>query len=86
MSVEVLSTVETICTTNPQQIEVIELPVKVDRLVVNSHDSSIAVQRCRQQTRPSTTTTMNFVDNAMDLTWRNFLSPEFGTEFQREVP
>ena len=85
MSVEVLSTVETICTTNPQPIEVIELQDKVDRLVVNSHDSSIAVQRCRQQTRPSTTT-MNFVDNAMDLTWRNFLSPEFGTEFQRDVP
>ena len=42
MSVEVLSTVETICTTNPQQIDVIELPVKVDRLVVNSHDSSIS--------------------------------------------
>jgi len=32
--------------------------------------------------RPST----SFVDNAIDLPWRNFLSPEFGTKFQREVP
>ena len=33
--------------------------------------------RCRQQARPSTTTT-SFVDNAIDLSWRNFLNPEFG--------
>ena len=45
--------------------------------------------------RPSTTSIVadaftqawlsNFVDNAIDLPWRN-LSPEFGTKFQREVP
>ena len=27
-----------------------------------------------------------FDDNAIDLPWRNFLSSEFGTKFQREVP
>jgi len=42
--------------------------------------------RCRQQTRPSTTTT-SVVDNAIiDLPWRNDLSPEFGTKFQMDVP
>ena len=42
-SVKMLSTVETSCTTNPQQIEVMEFRVAVGRLVVNSHDSSIVV-------------------------------------------
>ena len=27
-----------------------------------------------------------FVDNKIDLSWRNFLSSEFGTENQRELP
>ena len=45
------------------------------------------VDRCRsrQLVRPST----SFVDTAIDLTWRNFLRPEFGTMFQpqgSEVP
>ena len=38
-------------------------------------------------------TTMNklepstsFVDNTIDLPWQSFISPEFGTKFQREVP
>jgi len=57
-----------------------ELEVTVGRLVVNSHDSSTVVSRCRQQTRPLTTTTTSFVDNAIDLPWRNFLNPEFGTK------
>jgi len=35
--------------------------------------------RFRQQTRPSTTTTTRFVDNTIDLLWRNFLNPKFGT-------
>jgi len=42
--------------------------------------------RCRQQARPSSSTMTSFVDNAVDLPWRNFLSPNFGTKFQREVP
>jgi len=29
---------------------------------------------------------MSFVDNAIDLPWQNFLSPEFETKFQKEVP
>ena len=77
MSVKILSTVETSCTTNPQQIEVRSERVTVDRPVVNSHDS--LTYRCRQQTRPSTKT--SFVENAIDLPWRNFLSPEFVTKF-----
>ena len=28
---------------------------------------------------------MSFVDNAIDLPWRNFFRPEFGTKFPREV-
>jgi len=28
---------------------------------------------------------MSIVDNTIDLPWRNFLSPEFRTKFQREV-
>jgi len=83
MSLKILSTVETSCTTNPQQIA--GEGYTVDRLVINSHDSSTRLSyRCRQQIQPSTTT--RFVDNAMDLSWRNFLSPEFGTKSQREVP
>jgi len=31
------------------------------------------------------TTTTSFVDNAIDLPWRNFLSPEFVTKSQMEV-
>ena len=62
MSVRILSTVETSCTTNPQQIAVMELEGY------------------------SWPTTTSFVDNAIVLLWRNFLSPEFGTESQREVP
>ena len=28
----------------------------------------------------------SFVDNKIDLPWRNFLSPEVRVKFQREVP
>ena len=41
--------------------------------------------RCCLQTRPSTTAT-SFADKAIDLAWRNFLSPQFETKFQRQVP
>jgi len=77
-------------TRNPQQIEAI------DRLLINSNDGkkNHGVQyltqqrlsyRCRQQARLSTTTTTSLFENAIDLLWRNFLSPEFGTKLQREV-
>ena len=82
ISVKILSTVES--TTNPQHTEVMELErVTVDRLAVNSHDSSTVVQM--SSTTPPTTTT-SFVDNAIDLPWRNCRSPEFGIKFQTEVP
>jgi len=35
--------------------------------------------RCCQQTWLSTTITTSFADNAIDLLWQNFLSPEFET-------
>ena len=38
-------------------------------------------RRCSQQARPST----SFVDNTIDLSWRNFLSAEFETKFQIEM-
>ena len=74
------TTVGTSCTTNSQQIVVIEIegyrwptcseqPRRVDR------------RKCRQQARPST----SFVDNTSDLRRRNFPSSEFG-KFQREYP
>jgi len=39
-------------------------------------------RRCVLQARPST----SFVDDTIDLPRQNFLSLEFGTKFQREVP
>ena len=74
--VSILSTVETIML---QQIH--RKSITVRRLVVNSHDS----YRCRQQARPSTTTTTSFVDNATDVA--NFFSKSgVATKFRREVP
>jgi len=43
----ILSTVEISCTTNPQQIGLMELEDYSDELVVSSHDSSIVVHSCR---------------------------------------
>ena len=57
--------------------------VTVDRLVVNSHDASTAVNKLSSLL--TTTTTTRFIDNATDLPWRNVLSPEFETKFQREA-
>ena len=39
-------------------------------------------RRYGQQARPLT----SFVDNTIDVPWRNFPSSEFGTKFQRQVP
>jgi len=68
MSVKILSTVETSCTTNPQHIEVMELegysrPTCSKQLRLDRGLS----YRCRQQARPSTstTTTTSFVNNAI---------------------
>jgi len=61
--------------------------VAVGRLAVNSHDSSIVVQVS------STNSTVDddddddvSVDNAIDLPWRKFVSPEFMAKFQKAVP
>jgi len=81
MSVEILSTVETSCTTNAEQIAIMKLegyssPTcgKQPRLV----DCRIGVVNKLDRRR--------VVDDAIDLPWRNFLSPKFGTKFQKEVP
>ena len=42
----------------------------------------VVSRQCRQQAPSST----SYVDNAIDLPWRNFQSPESGIKFQREVP
>jgi len=54
--------------------QLIDLNSKQPRLV----DCRRPICRCRQQARPSTTTTSS-VDDAIDVPWRNFPSPEFGT-------
>jgi len=72
MSVKILSTVETSCITNPQQIE----------LTATTRHCRIG----RQEARLSSMTTTSFVDNEIDFRRRNCLSPEFGTKFQRKVP
>jgi len=41
-----------------------------------------SANKSSQQARPST----SFVDNTIDFPWQNFLSPEFGTKFYRDVP
>ena len=48
-----------------------------------TNPQQIAVMELEGYSWPTTT---SFVDNAIVLLWRNFLSPEFGTESQREVP
>jgi len=55
--------------TSPEQIEVMELEVYG------------RTTRCDPQARPLA----SFVDNTIDLPWRNFLSPGFGAKFQMEV-
>jgi len=78
--------VGTNCTTNPEQIEIVELeghsPLMYNELCASSHDAFDRSIGDVVQARPST----SFVDNAIDLPWRNFLSPEFAAKFQREVP
>jgi len=72
---EMLSTVETSWTTNRSN-GVKKVYIAVDRLVVNSRDLSTVVW--------VSSTNSTVVDNAIDLPWRNFLSPGFRTMFQRK--
>ena len=71
--------------TNPYQIEVTELKdysrPSCNKLCATSHDATDC-RRCNPQARPST---IEFVDDKLNLPWQNFLSPEFGTKFQWEV-
>jgi len=77
--------VGTSCTTNPEQIEVMELDgysrPTCNELRASSPDA-LDRRRCNPQARPSTT----FVDHTVDLSRRNFQSPDFRAKFQREVP
>ena len=61
-------TAETRCTTNPQQIEVMELE-GYSRPTCSKQPRRVERRGCGQQTRPST----SFVDNTIDLPWQNFL-------------
>ena len=62
------------CTTNPEQLEVTEL----EGYSRPTCKKTLCIQPRRA--RPST----SFVDHSIDLPWRNFWSPKFGTKFQRE--
>ena len=77
--------VGTSCTTNPEQIEVMELDgysrPTCNKLCASNPDA-LDRRRCNPQARPSTT----FVDHTVDLSRRNFQSPDFRAKFQREVP
>ena len=74
----------TTCTRNPEQIEVMELEgysrPTFNKLCASSH-YSLDRRTCNTQARPST----SFVDHTIDLSRRNFLSPEFVAKFQRKV-
>jgi len=72
-------------TRNPEQIEVMELegysrPTR-DKLCAPSY-GALDRRGCSLQAPPSTI----FVDDTIDLPWRNFLSPEFWAKFQSEEP
>jgi len=72
-------------TTNPQEIQVMELEgccrSTCNKLCASSH-GELDRRRCNQQARAST----SFVDHTIDLPWRNIQSPEFEGMFQVEVP
>ena len=74
------ATVGTSFTNYPEQIEVAEFE-HYGRRTCSKHPRSIDCRRRRQQSRPSA----SFVDNTIDLSWRNLLSPEFMTKIQSEV-
>jgi len=67
----------TSCTTNPEQIEVMELNgcsrPTCNKLCAFSYDT-LDCRRCNPQARPST----SCADHTISLQWRIFLSPEFG--------
>jgi len=76
-----VTTSGTSCATNTQRIEVTEIE-HYGRQTCSKPRArwvyNIDRRNCGQQVRPS----ISFVDNTIDLPWRNFLSPEFGTNFR----
>ena len=72
-------------TTSPVQIKVTELESysrpMCNKLCASSHDALD-----RRRGNPQAPSSTSFVDHSIDLPWWNFLSPEFGAKFQREVP
>jgi len=68
------NSVGTSCATNPEQLEVTEL----EGYSRPTCKKTLCIQPRRA--RPST----SFVDHSIDLPWRNFWSPKFGTKFQTE--
>ena len=83
------TTVRTSCTINPLQIDVVESEHCGRRTCARDECITSTVQprrgdrrKFRQQARPS----KSFVDNAINLPWRNFLSPEFEAKFHSKVP
>jgi len=78
------TTVGTRCTTNPEQIGAMVLEgcsrPKCNKLCASSHDA-LYRRRCNPHAWPST----SLVDT-INLLWRSFLSPEFGTNVQMEAP
>jgi len=70
------SRVGTSCTTNQEQIEVMELKGYIQPTCTRP---TLCIQS--RQARPWTTS----ADHTVDLPWPKFSSPEYGAKFQREV-
>jgi len=58
----------------------------VDQLVVNSHDSSVDVLVSSANSTVDDDMMMSFVDNMIDLLWRNLLSLELGQSSRGKYP
>jgi len=79
------NSVETSCTTNPEQIEVMELEgysrQMCNKLCACSHDA-VDRRKCNSQARPST----NLLITSSTCRSETVTSPQFAAKFQREVP
>ena len=81
ISVDCCTTVGRHFTTSPQKIKAMELKHYGRQPVVNCvrvQPRRVDRRKCGQQARPSTSFVDNFVDNTIDISSKNFLSPEFG--------
>ena len=79
------NSVETSCTTNPEQIEVMELEgysrQMCNKLCACSHDA-VDRRKCNSQARPST----SLLITSSTCQSETVTSPQFAAKFQREVP